>query len=116
MRVSSLTSVSLAATTHAAGLAADAGYRQTVVWDVDPRDWTSPGVGAIVARAVRPARSGSIILLHVKPQTARALPFIIRSLRHRRLRPIGLDQLIHRPGATLSRGGWQRRVLTPSRS
>ena len=86
--------------------AAAVGYRYTVLWDVDPRDWTNPGVSAIVSRAVRPAKAGSIILLHVKPQTARALPLIIRALRNRRLRPIGLDQLIHRPGAILSGGGW----------
>lgn len=86
--------------------AAAAGYRYTAVWDVDPFDWTNPGVSAIIARAVRPARPGSIILLHVKPQTAAALPGIIRALRHRSLRPVGLDQLIHRRGARLSRGGW----------
>ena len=86
--------------------AAAVGYRYTVLWDVDPRDWTNPGVSAIVSRAVRPAKAGSIILLHVKPQTARALPLIIRALRNRRLTPIGLDQLIHRPGAILSGGGW----------
>jgi peptidoglycan/xylan/chitin deacetylase (PgdA/CDA1 family) len=86
--------------------AAAAGYRYTVVWDVDPRDWTNPGPSEIISRAVRPARAGSIILLHVKPQTARALPLIIRSLRSRRLTPIGLDQLIHRPGAFCSRDGW----------
>jgi gliding motility-associated-like protein len=86
--------------------AAAVGYRYTVLWDVDPRDWTNPGVSAIVSRAVRPAKAGSIILLHVKPQTARALPLIIRALRNHRLRPIGLDQLIHRPGAILSGGGW----------
>ena len=83
------------------------GYRYTVVWDVDPRDWTNPGVSAIVSRAVRPAKAGSIILLHVKPQTANALPLIIRALRDRRLTPIGLDQLVRRPGGTLSRGGWR---------
>ena len=86
--------------------AAAVGYRYTVLWDVDPRDWTNPGVSAIVSRAVRPAKAGSVILLHVKPQTARALPLIIRALRNRRLTPIGLDQLIHRPGAILSGGGW----------
>jgi peptidoglycan/xylan/chitin deacetylase (PgdA/CDA1 family) len=86
--------------------AAAAGYRFTVVWDVDPRDWTNPGPSEIVSRAVRPARAGSIILLHVKPQTAAALPLIIRSLRSRGLAPIGLDELIHRPGAISSRDGW----------
>jgi len=83
-----------------------AGYRYTVLWDVDTRDWTNPGPGTIVSRAVRPATAGSIILLHVKPQTARALPLIIRGLRNRRLTPIGLDELIHRPGAIWSRSGW----------
>jgi peptidoglycan/xylan/chitin deacetylase (PgdA/CDA1 family) len=86
--------------------AAAAGYRYTVLWDIDPRDWTNPGVSAIVSRAVRPAKPGSIILLHVKPQTASALPLIIRALRKRGLRPISLDQLLHRRGAILSGGGW----------
>ena len=93
--------------------AAAAGYRYTVVWDVDTRDWTNPGPSAIVSRAVQPARAGSIILLHVKPQTARALPLIIRALRNRRLTPIGLDQLIHRRGATWSRGGWNATSARP---
>jgi peptidoglycan/xylan/chitin deacetylase (PgdA/CDA1 family) len=87
-----------------------AGYRHTVLWDVDTRDWTNPGVGAIVSRAVGPARSGSIILLHVKPQTASALPHIIRGLRARGLKPIGLDQLLHRPGASGSPAGWTARL------
>jgi peptidoglycan/xylan/chitin deacetylase (PgdA/CDA1 family) len=86
--------------------AAAAGYRYTVLWDVDTRDWTNPGPSAIVSRAVQPARAGSIILLHVKPQTARALPLIIRSLRRRGLTPVGLEELIHRPGAISSRSGW----------
>jgi peptidoglycan/xylan/chitin deacetylase (PgdA/CDA1 family) len=90
--------------------AGDAGYRYTVVWDIDTRDWTTPGVGAIVSRSVRPTRSGSIILLHVKPQTAHALPGIIRGLRARGLRPIGLDELLHRRGASASPGGWSARL------
>ena len=97
--------------------AAAAGYRYTVVWDVDTRDWTNPGPSAIVSRAVQPARAGSIILLHVKPQTASALPLIIRRLRNRGLTPIGLDELIHRRGAMSSRSGWSAtsaRMLEPS--
>jgi peptidoglycan-N-acetylglucosamine deacetylase len=86
--------------------AATAGYRYTVLWDVDTRDWTNPGPSAIVSRAVNPATAGSIILLHVKPETARALPLIIRRLRNRGLTPISLEELIHRRGAISSRGGW----------
>jgi peptidoglycan/xylan/chitin deacetylase (PgdA/CDA1 family) len=94
------------------GAAGAAGYRYTVLWDVDPLDWTNPGASVIVSRAVTPARRGSIILLHVKPQTALALPHIIRRLRSRGLEPIGLDELLHRRHATASRGGWS---LTSSR-
>jgi peptidoglycan/xylan/chitin deacetylase (PgdA/CDA1 family) len=83
-----------------------AGYRYTVLWDVDTRDWTNPGASVIVSRTVGRARRGSIILLHVKPQTALALPHIIRRLRSRGLEPIGLDELLHRRRGTPSRGGW----------
>ncbi|MBD0291261.1 MAG: polysaccharide deacetylase family protein, partial [Thermoleophilia bacterium] len=87
-----------------------AGYRYTVLWDVDPRDWTDPGVGAIVARAVGSARPGSVILLHVKPQTAAALRLVVHGLRRRALRPIALDDLVHRPHASASLAGWHPRA------
>jgi peptidoglycan/xylan/chitin deacetylase (PgdA/CDA1 family) len=89
------------------------GYRYTVLWDVDTRDWTNPGVGSIVSRAVNPARAGSIILLHVKPQTAAALPHIIRRLRTRGLAPVGLEELLHRRGARPSPAGWSARAARP---
>jgi len=89
------------------------GYRYTVLWDVDTRDWTNPGVDSIVSRAVNPARAGSIILLHVKPQTAAALPRIIRRLRTRGLAPVGLEELLHRRGARPSPAGWSARAARP---
>jgi peptidoglycan/xylan/chitin deacetylase (PgdA/CDA1 family) len=67
----------------------------TVLWDVDPRDWTTPGSGAIYSRVVGAARPGSIILLHDgggdRGQTAAALPRIISTLRSRgyRFRTVG---------------------------
>ncbi len=36
----------------------------TVGWDVDPRDYETPGADAIVARVLAGARAGSIVLLH----------------------------------------------------
>jgi peptidoglycan-N-acetylglucosamine deacetylase len=33
-------------------------------WDVDPRDWSKPGVDTIVARVTTQTRPGSIVLLH----------------------------------------------------
>jgi peptidoglycan/xylan/chitin deacetylase (PgdA/CDA1 family) len=59
---------------------------QTVMWSVDPRDWSQPGSGAITTRVVTSSRPGSIILLHcLHPQTAAALPQIIAGLRARGL-------------------------------
>ncbi|MDQ3874676.1 MAG: polysaccharide deacetylase family protein [Actinomycetota bacterium] len=70
-----------------------AGYATIVLWDVDPFDWRRPGVGVITSRVLRGARSGSVILLHAAPQTAAALPAIIRGLRSRGLHPVTLAEL-----------------------
>lgn len=75
-----------------------AGYTKMVLWDVDPKDWKDPGSRVIRRKVVRMARTGSIILLHVKPQTAGAIDRIIRGLRARRLEPVGLDELFRAAG------------------
>ncbi len=80
-----------------AGIGA-AGFRNVVMWDVDPQDWRRPGAGTIAARALGPARSGSIILLHVLPQTADALPAILDGLRAHGLRSVSLTGLLAAPG------------------
>ena len=59
----------------------------TINWDVDPRDWATPGSGAIYSRIVNNTRPGSIILMHdgggPRGQTVAALPNVIRTLRVR---------------------------------
>lgn len=56
-----------------------------VLWDVDTRDWSKPGVNKIVATAEKHARKGSIILMHDggvdRAQTIAALPKIIENLQ-----------------------------------
>jgi peptidoglycan-N-acetylglucosamine deacetylase len=81
-----------------------AGYAATVLWDVDPRDWSSPGVAAIIQRVVSGTRAGSIVLMHVVPETAAALPTIIARLKARHFKPVTLPRLARmgRP----SPGGW----------
>ncbi len=60
---------------------------RTVNWDVDPRDWSTPGTGAIYSTIVGNARPGSIILMHdgggPRGETLAALPQIIDTLRAR---------------------------------
>lgn len=59
----------------------------TIQWDVDPRDWSRPGSGAIYSTVVGTATRESIILLHDgggrRDETVAALPRIIRTLRSR---------------------------------
>lgn len=75
-------------------VAGNLGYRNVVMWDVDPSDWSSPGAGVIVTRVLLRVRPGSIVVLHAVPETVAALPRILRGLEHRGLQPVSLDVLL----------------------
>jgi peptidoglycan/xylan/chitin deacetylase (PgdA/CDA1 family) len=70
-----------------------------VLFSVDTRDWSRPGVTAIVRQALT-ARDGQIIALHDaggdREQTVRALPLIVKGLRARGLEPVTLDELFRK--------------------
>jgi peptidoglycan/xylan/chitin deacetylase (PgdA/CDA1 family) len=55
-------------------------------WSVDPRDWSRPGVAAIVGNIMRNTRTGSIILEHDgggnRAQTVAALKIVLPRLLH----------------------------------
>jgi peptidoglycan/xylan/chitin deacetylase (PgdA/CDA1 family) len=59
----------------------------TVLWNVDPRDWSRPGTGAIQHRVLSAVHPGSIVIMHdgggPRGQTLTALPRIIAALRRR---------------------------------
>jgi peptidoglycan/xylan/chitin deacetylase (PgdA/CDA1 family) len=78
--------------------AANANGMKTILWDVDPQDWRTPGTGAIISNVLGNTRKGSIILLHdgggPRSQTVAALPSILRGLRHRHLRPVPVTELL----------------------
>jgi peptidoglycan/xylan/chitin deacetylase (PgdA/CDA1 family) len=69
----------------------------SVLWNVDPTDWSRPGTQVIVNRVLAQVRPGSIILMHDGPalrqETAAALPLILAGLRARGLTPVSLPQL-----------------------
>src|SRR5262249_34929248 len=48
--------------------AGDLGFVHTVTWDVDPQDWSDPGVGEIQSRVLSHAHPGMIVVMHVKPE------------------------------------------------
>ena len=70
----------------------------TVQWDVDPRDWASPGTAAIVGRVLGAIRPGSIVVMHdgggPRWQTLAALPYILRGLRRRGYRVVTASELL----------------------
>lgn len=69
----------------------------TIMWDVDTRDWTTPGAGAIRSRATS-VRSGSIVLMHDgggnRSQTVAALPGIISELKGRGYELVTVTRLL----------------------
>ena len=70
----------------------------TVMWNVDPRDWSRPGSDAIYSRVVSATRPGSIVLMHDgggdRSQTVAALPRIIKTLRGRGYRLVTVSKLL----------------------
>jgi peptidoglycan-N-acetylglucosamine deacetylase len=71
----------------------------TVIWNVDPRDWSTPGSSAIYSRVVSAARPGAIVVMHDgggnRSQTAAALPRIIHTLHARGYHLVTVSKLLH---------------------
>jgi peptidoglycan/xylan/chitin deacetylase (PgdA/CDA1 family) len=69
-----------------------------VLWTVDTKDYSRPGVSRISYTALSGARPGAIILMHDgggnRAETVAALPHIIASLRRRGYRLVTVPQLL----------------------
>lgn len=74
--------------------AGELGYRNILMWDIDPSDYIASSSGAITSHVVRRARRGSIVVLHAQPITAAALPDILRGLRAKGLRSVPASRLL----------------------
>jgi peptidoglycan/xylan/chitin deacetylase (PgdA/CDA1 family) len=70
----------------------------TIEWDVDPRDWSTPGTGAIYSNVVGNTQPGSIVLQHDgggnRSETLAALPQEINTLRHEGYHFVTVTQLL----------------------
>lgn len=73
--------------------AASLGYR-TILWSLDTRDWQDPSPQEIIDRLVPKAENGSIILMHPKANTVKALPKLIEGLRAKSLRLVPVGELL----------------------
>jgi peptidoglycan/xylan/chitin deacetylase (PgdA/CDA1 family) len=71
---------------------------RTITWDVDTRDWSMPGTGAIYSNIAANAQAGSIVLMHDgggdRSETLAALPQVIDTLRARGLRFETVSELL----------------------
>ena len=70
----------------------------TIQWDIDPRDWALPGVGAIESNVLANAHPGAIVIMHDgggdRSETLAALPDIIDTLRARGYTFVTVTQLL----------------------
>jgi len=65
-----------------AGVLAELGYREPVLWDVDSRDWTGSGREEIAQTVLADTGPGAIVLFHLHgANTAAALREIVAALR-----------------------------------
>lgn len=78
----------------------------TILWNVDPRDWSRPGTDKIMQNVLGSTHNGSIILMHDgggdRAQTVAALPTIIATLEQRGFQFVTISRLIQDlpPGGT----------------
>jgi peptidoglycan-N-acetylglucosamine deacetylase len=70
-----------------------------VIWTIDTRDWSLPGVPAIVETALRGLAPGDIILMHdgggPRSETVQALSQILPVLARRHLTSVTVPQLLN---------------------
>ena len=93
-------------TLDVANSAADAGY-QSIYWTLDSLDSVGDKKNPefIVSRILNPPKSGddadhyldgAIILMHVgEPDTARAVPLLIKALRERGFRLVTVEEIVN---------------------
>jgi peptidoglycan/xylan/chitin deacetylase (PgdA/CDA1 family) len=75
-----------------------AGFTRVILWDVDPEDWREPGSAVIASRVLAHVHSGAIVCMHLRAQTAAALPAILRGLRARGYKAVSLPELFRAAG------------------
>jgi peptidoglycan/xylan/chitin deacetylase (PgdA/CDA1 family) len=75
-----------------------AQHMTSILWDVDPQDWRTPGTGVIVNTIRGQTRGGSIILEHDgggnRSQTLAALPQYVRTLKSRGYKFVTVSELL----------------------
>jgi peptidoglycan/xylan/chitin deacetylase (PgdA/CDA1 family) len=75
-------------------LCEDLGYR-LILWTADTIDWKEGSTAAIIKeRVLQKDLRGSIILMHPKPETVKALPSLLDEIKARGIRLVTVSELI----------------------
>ena len=73
-------------------------FSASIHWNLDSKDWTLPGVDAIVANCTKNAYSGAIVLMHDgggnRDQDLEALPRILETLKGEGYEFVTIDELM----------------------
>lgn len=87
--------------------AGDAGFTKTIMWNVDPQDWSGVSANTIYSRVVNNVTPGSIVLMHCNYEAANtryALQRIIDTLSSRGYSFATVSQLLAGSRGSFSRG------------
>jgi peptidoglycan/xylan/chitin deacetylase (PgdA/CDA1 family) len=70
----------------------------TIGWDVDPRDWATPGTGTIYSNVIANSQPGAIVIQHDgggnRSETLAALPHEIDTLRRQGYHFVTITQML----------------------
>lgn len=95
--------------------AQDLGYA-TIHWNVAAQDYAAQPPAAIADKVLRNTRPGSVILLHLQPDTAKALPTILDTLKARGYRLVTVSQMMGRlpRPVYVKSNAWDNRIAEPA--
>lgn len=78
----------------------------TILWSVDPQDWTRPAPGVVTQRILASTRAGGIVLSHdIHSQTIRAMPKTLAGLGAKGFEFVTVSEMLGWPR-------WQSRAFT----
>ena len=70
------------------------GYRM-ILWSADTIDWKEGSTASVIYdRIMKKETDGAIVLMHPKPETVKALPDLIDSIREQGTEPVSLSELL----------------------
>lgn len=76
-------------------VANDLGY-QTILWNIDTIDWRNDSTAQkIIQRVLNKPLNGSIVLMHPKEQTVKALDTIIKSIKEKNIKIGSVSNVLH---------------------